>query len=56
MPAWSRVYDATLCFVSFSFILASLTVTAAMTTVTAMTEEVHGDEEYKDQDPEPIFQ
>lgn len=45
--------------VSISVILVSLTITStmtAMTTVPAVTEQVHPDEEYKNQNPEPICQ
>jgi hypothetical protein len=57
MPARTRVHDATLRFVFFSFILASLTITStmtAMTTVTAVTEHVHRDKGDEDQHPEPV--
>lgn len=54
MPAGARADHAT---VSFSFILASLTITStmtAMTTVPAVTEHVHRDKGDEDQHPEPV--
>jgi len=59
MSARTGIYGASLCVVSVSFILASLTITSPVTTMptmSAVTEEVHGDEEYKNQNPEPICQ
>src|SRR5659263_94491 len=54
MPAWTRVHDATLRFVFFSFIPASLTITSTMTAMTAVTEHVHRDKGDEDQHPEPV--
>jgi hypothetical protein len=60
MLDWTRVLDAPLCLVLLSFIHASVTITSAMTTMTAMatvpavTEEVHRDKDDEDQQPEPV--
>ena len=56
MAAGALADDAT---VSFSFTFVTLTMTStvtAMATVPAVTEQVHPDEEYENQNPEPICQ
>jgi len=56
MPAGALADDPT---VSFSFIFVTLTMTSTMTamaTMPAVTEQVHPDEEYENQNPEPICQ
>jgi hypothetical protein len=57
MPATTRVHAATLRCVLVCFIRASLRITSTMTALTpvaAVTEQVHRDEKYKNQNPEPI--
>ena len=56
MPAWTFVHAATLRFVFVCFIRAWLRITTTMTTVSAVTEQVHRDEEDENQNPEPICQ